>query len=208
MAQDQGVKDRILGLMRERLLQLGYSRVTLDDIASDLGMSKKTLYKYFSGKDELALEAIRFHFGTIEREMNAIISTADPFTVKLHNITMMQRRQMGRLSSLVIADLQKHAPHIWKEIETLRRERLLSKIERLFQDARREHVLRPGIDDRIVLMMILACADAIANPETAMSLSLSMKDVVQSIFRIIFEGALTDEARENLRVMDAAPVQS
>jgi len=208
MAQDEEVKDRILALMRDRLLQLGFSRVTLDEIASDLGMSKKTLYKHFSGKDELALEAVRFHFGMIEAEMNAIVSTSESFTVKLHNITMMQRRHMGRLSSLVVADLQKHAPDIWKEAEMLRRERLPSKIERLFQDARREHVLRPGVDDRIVLMMILACADAIANPETAMSLSLSMKDVVQSIFRIIFEGALTDEARAHFRVMDAAHTQS
>lgn len=203
MDQDKEVKDRILALTRDRLLQLGYSRVTLDEIATELGMSKKTLYKYFAGKNELALEAIRFHFGEIETEMKAIVTSSAPFTEKLHNIMMMQRRQTGRLNSLVVGDLQKHAPRIWKEIETLRRERLLSKIEVLFKNARAEHVFRPDVDDRIVLMMILASADAVANPETAMALSLSIKDIVQSIFHVIFEGALTDEARATIHGIDA-----
>lgn len=203
MDQDKEVKDRILALMRDRLLQLGYSRVTLDEIAAELGMSKKTLYKYFAGKNELALEAIRFHFGEIETEMNAIVSSSAPFTEKLHNIMMMQRRQTGRLNSIVVGDIQKHAPRLWKEIETLRRERLLSKIEVLFRNARAEHVFRPDVDDRIVLMMILASADAVANPETAMALSLSIKDIVHSIFHVIFEGALTDDARTTIHGIDS-----
>ncbi len=203
MNYDQTVKDRILSLMRDRLLLLGFSKVTLDEIASELGISKKTLYKYFSGKDELALEAIRFHFRGIEAEMNEIVSSDQPFIEKLHSIMMMQRRQSGKLNSLVMDDIRKYAPQIWKEIETLRRERLLSKIELLFKTAREERVFRPSVDDRIVLMMILASVDALVNPETALSMSLSMKELIHSIFGVIFEGALTDEARATIRHIDA-----
>jgi AcrR family transcriptional regulator len=204
MGYDQAVKERILSLMRDRLLQLGFSKVTLDEIATELGMSKKTLYKYFAGKDELALEAIRFHFGGIESEMNEIVSSAQPFTEKLHAIMMMQRRQINKLDSLVMEDIRKHAPQIWKEIETLRRERLLSKIEQMFAVARDEHVFRPNVDERVVLMMILACVDAIVNPETVLSLNLSMKDAVYSVFHVIFEGALTEEARAKMVHIGAA----
>ena len=52
------LKDRILTRAEEMFLKSGYSKVTMDEIASNLGMSKKTLYKYFSSKEELVKEII------------------------------------------------------------------------------------------------------------------------------------------------------
>jgi AcrR family transcriptional regulator len=202
MEHDQEVKDRILVFMRDRLLQFGFSKVTLDEIASELGISKKTLYKYFTGKEDLALQAIRFHFIGIASEIDAIVSSSQLFTDKLQSIMMLQRRQIGKISAVGMEDIRKHAPQLWKEIETIRRERLLSKIQLLFQDARRERVFRSVVDDRIVMMMMLACVDQIANPDTAATLSLSIKDVVQTIFQVLFGGALTDEARAKMPVFD------
>lgn len=208
MNNKHAVKDRILVLMRDRLLQLGFSKVTLDEIATELGISKKTLYKYFVGKDDLALQAIRFHFLGIECEMNEIVSQNAPFTEKLHNVMMMQRRQIGKLNSLAIADIQKHAPDLWKEMETLRRERLLSKIEVMFREAHNANVFRPDIDIKIVMKMIFSSVDAIANPEMAATLSKTMGEVVHSIFDVIFSGALTDESRALIPCADTARTET
>ena len=59
------VKERILGESEMLFFRYGVRRVTMDDVAKALGMSKKTLYQYYSDKDELVAEATRAH---LERE--------------------------------------------------------------------------------------------------------------------------------------------
>jgi len=51
------MKDRILQKAGEMFLNLGFKSVTMDDISSELGISKKTVYKYFSNKSKLVEES-------------------------------------------------------------------------------------------------------------------------------------------------------
>ncbi len=53
MTDDIEIKDRILSRAEEMFLKFGYSKVTMDEIAANIGMSKKTLYKFFPSKEEL-----------------------------------------------------------------------------------------------------------------------------------------------------------
>ncbi|WP_111708952.1 TetR/AcrR family transcriptional regulator [Lutibacter citreus] len=63
------MKQSILDKTADIFLKFGYKSVTMDDIANDLGMSKKTLYKYFKNKEDLVDQAtLCFH----ERCLNKI----------------------------------------------------------------------------------------------------------------------------------------
>ena len=53
----QIMRDKILEKSGEMFLTLGFKSVTMDDIARELGISKKTLYKYFSNKANLVAAA-------------------------------------------------------------------------------------------------------------------------------------------------------
>lgn len=56
------MKETILNKTSEIFLKFGYKSVTMDDIANDLGISKKTLYKYFKNKEDLVDQAtLNFH---------------------------------------------------------------------------------------------------------------------------------------------------
>ena len=48
-----GVRDRIVATAERIFLRSGFSRVLMDDLARELGMSKKTLYSHFASKEEL-----------------------------------------------------------------------------------------------------------------------------------------------------------
>ena len=58
MHEEKEIKERILKQAEQLFLQFGYSKVTMDEIAANLGMSKKTLYKFFPSKEELVREII------------------------------------------------------------------------------------------------------------------------------------------------------
>ena len=81
------MRDKILEKAGEMFLSLGFKSVTMDDIASQMGISKKTLYKHFSNKASLVQETIlgiqEMAATTIssikERELNAV---AEEFEIK------------------------------------------------------------------------------------------------------------------------------
>ena len=52
------MKEKILQKAGEMFLNLGFKSVTMDDIASQMAISKKTLYKYFSNKASLVQESV------------------------------------------------------------------------------------------------------------------------------------------------------
>ena len=59
------MKQKILEKSKELFLNLGFKSVTMDDIANALGVSKKTIYKYFTNKTSLVDAVTGFMFESI-----------------------------------------------------------------------------------------------------------------------------------------------
>ena len=66
-------RQRILLAAREHFFAYGYSALTMDGLAAELGMSKKTLYKYFPSKDSLLQEIMSRRTGEIEEGVDRIL---------------------------------------------------------------------------------------------------------------------------------------
>ena len=117
------MKDKIIEKAGELFLNLGFKSVTMDDIANELGISKKTLYKYFSNKNSLVEETtIAMHdscFSIIEmitdQGYNAI---KENFEIKKIFKEMFQNA-----SSSPIYQLKKYYPKIHEK--TMKKELIL-----------------------------------------------------------------------------------
>ena len=78
------VARRILQAAHQHLFQYGYQALTMDDLAHELGLSKKTLYVHFAGKDAIIEKIIAAIGRSLRARMDAVL--ADPqlsFTGKL-----------------------------------------------------------------------------------------------------------------------------
>ncbi|HTR81834.1 MAG TPA: TetR/AcrR family transcriptional regulator [Bacteroidota bacterium] len=202
MTTENEVRERIISFARDHFLHEGFSKVTLDEIASELGMSKKTLYKYFENKEDLLRAGIEENLLRLSREMDTIVTSNEPFAEKLAGVMMMIGKQMSRLSRSAMLDMQKFTPELWKQIETFRREQIFNKIGRMIAQAREESIFRSHVNEQIITLMIINCIQGILNPEVLSQNSFSAEDAFKTIFRTIFEGALTDEARKDFHIFD------
>ncbi|QXP72842.1 TetR/AcrR family transcriptional regulator [Tenacibaculum sp. HL-MS23] len=66
------MRDKIINKAGEMFLSLGFKSITMDDIAKELGISKKTLYKYFSNKAALVDASTEAVHNTINDTINKI----------------------------------------------------------------------------------------------------------------------------------------
>ena len=110
------MKDKILQKAADMFLSLGFKSVTMDDIASELGMSKKTIYSHFSTKRKL-VEASTFY--VLDRVNETICSILDAnydpieetFTIK-----SMVNNLLKNEKSSPSYQLQKYYPKIFKQV--------------------------------------------------------------------------------------------
>jgi AcrR family transcriptional regulator len=100
-------KERILVKAEELFMQYGIRSVSMDDIANNLGMSKKTLYHYYADKDELVDAVVDGHIREIQSDcMNCRNEAKDA----VHEIFITMERimeQFSNMNPMVLYDLEK-----------------------------------------------------------------------------------------------------
>lgn len=113
------MKDKIIAKASELFLKLGFKSVTMDDIAGEMCISKKTIYKYFCNKEVLIVESTSM----VHKQVHEIINT---IVAKNHNAIHenFEIREMfcdmfkNNIDSSPIYQLKKHYPEIYHNIMT------------------------------------------------------------------------------------------
>ncbi len=202
----QGLREQIVARAQELFFAQGFAKVTTDEIATGLGISKKTLYLHFTSKEELFRAAVMKLRTDVATSIDRLVDDPElTFPEKLGKIMDGMAAKIGRVQRPYIEDLQKRFPDLWKELEEFRRDRIVSNFGKLFAEASRTGMLRPDIDPKLFAMMHLTLIQNIANPQTVMQLSLSLVEIFRTITAVLIEGILTDEARGAFRNRESGP---
>jgi len=196
MPSDSEVRTRILNKAREHFFRSGFTKVTTDEIAAELGMSKKTLYKFFPSKEKLLRGAVETHLKETEVGIQRVLRDGRiDFVEKLKRLMKFIGEQLSRLGKPFIHDVRRNAPEVWREVDEFRRTRILSEFGKLFKQGAQKGVFRSDFDLQLILMMYTSAVQEMVNPEVLSQLPNSAAEVVDTIIKVIFEGMLTDEAR-------------
>ncbi len=190
------VKQRIVAHARRHFFAHGFRGVTMDDLAEELGMSKKTLYAHFSGKTTLLEAVIADKFREVELDLNAISSgkSAD-FTGKLLQLLECVERQLEEIQPAFVRDMRREAPEVFRRIEGLREELFQRHFAKLFNEGRKSGLIRKDIPANVIIEVLLAAVHGILNPRKVEELGLTPKTAFTDILRIVLEGAVTEQGR-------------
>src|SRR5262245_39265398 len=114
---------RIVAAARRHFLAHGFRRVTMDDLAEELGMSKKTLYAHFPSKAALLEAVLLDKSRAIEAEVARITSEcSSDFLAGLHQLLACLQRHAEEIRPPFLRDLQREAPELFKVVEGRRRD--------------------------------------------------------------------------------------
>ncbi len=194
------VRDRIVNLARERFLSVGFVRVNMQDLAYSLGMSKKTLYRYFPSKVSLLREVSRAVSLDIHQGVDNILANKRVhFLEKLHRLMAFLASELSKVGRPLLQDVQRYAPKVWQEIDEWRHKRIQVNFSRLVAEGRRKGFFRSEIDSQLLVVIYITLIEGIINPEILSQLPLSASQAFDTVIKVFFEGVLTDRARAAYR---------
>lgn len=189
---------RILAAARPLFFTHGYSALTMDDLARELGLSKKTLYLHFPSKDALVGEILRGFVRDVRASADALF--VDPtlsFTTKLHRFSETMVQRFTRMNPHIFRDLQRSAPHIYRQIEELRHKNIPYIFGRLLEQGQAAGMVRADVDPAFAIEFWRPAIQTLMHPDTLERLQLSPDRVFTQAVNLFFGGLLTPAGRKD-----------
>jgi AcrR family transcriptional regulator len=189
---------RIVSAAGALFLSRGFVRVTADDIAAEVGISKATLYKVFRGKEEILRAVVRGWMVEIGGHVEALIRDESlGFVERLARLFAFVGERISRLGPLFVSDVQKSAPAVWKEVESFRREKLLPNFKSILEAGDKQGLFRGDIDLGLLMEMFLRLIESFVNPAEILRSGRSPAETFESVIKVLFQGILTDRGRRD-----------
>jgi hypothetical protein len=208
MHEDKEIKERILTKAEEIFLQFGFSKVKMEEVAAGLGISKKTLYKFFPSKENLIREIILSRQCVVENYINKIWEDENlDFVAKLKSMMDYLSQQSSRVRGPLMDDIRKCIPDVWNEIHDFKKIKSLEKAKGLFELGVKNGAFRSDIGQDIVILMFTVVAEAILNPEVLSQIPFTGEQAIETILKVIFEGILTEEGRAKYISINSAEIK-
>lgn len=111
------MKEEILERATDMFLNLGFKSVTMDDLAHEMGISKKTIYSHFDNKTELVENCTLHLFNTISKCIDDICSLGKNPIEELYEIKKLMTTHLKNEKSSPQYQLQKYYPKIHESIK-------------------------------------------------------------------------------------------
>jgi AcrR family transcriptional regulator len=185
-------RDRIISAARRHFLAHGFRTVTMADLASELGMSKKTLYAHFTGKEALLESVLRNKFASAEAALEPISANGTRgFPQTLHDLLAAMRRETEEVQPAFVRDLQRETPAMFGLVQGFRRELVQKHFGRVLQAGRKAGLIRKDIPLALMVEILIGTTDAIVNPAKMEALGLAVKTAYSTVVNLFLEGALT-----------------
>lgn len=177
------MRDKIILSAMEQIKKYGFRRFTIKDITADLGISSKTVYKYFGGKDDI-ISAVCTSFMDMEKERILGILEAD--SAWMDKMTAIISGDPVR-----IIELKKHYPAEWQKFMDM--QRFLSRQKRSFiEQGIASGDIRPDIDIDLLGTIIHTCVEALLNLDGS---DLGAQQVLAEFWKMVMCGVLSCESK-------------
>jgi AcrR family transcriptional regulator len=191
---------RIVSAARRHFLSHGFRSVTMDDLAEELGMSKKTLYASFAGKTDLLRAVLLDKFRSIGTDLEDIASAASTNVLdSLHQLLACVQRHAEEIQPSFVRDIRREAPEMFQLVQSRRRDIIQRYFGKIFDAGRKAGVFRKDIPTRLMIEILLGATEAIMNPPKMAELGLTPKTGFLTIITVVLEGVLTEKGRPGER---------
>ena len=196
MIKDNPVERKKIMVFAEKLFrEAGLYKTSMDELASLMHISKKTIYKYFPSKDNLVREIVKFWLVTSTERVDKIVSSKTDVVTKFIRLLEDYSCEFSQMSEKSITDLQIHYPDVWSSIELFRQEKIILYVKKLFRQGYREKYITK-IPVEIVIASVSASIGSVVNPKFLMENNFSTAEALKHVLEIHLKGIITEKGRK------------
>jgi len=183
------MKEKIIQKSAELFLNLGFKSVTMDDIANEMGISKKTIYVHFENKTKL-VEAVTFNaFENICNGIDCICAASQNPIEQLYDVKMFVMHYLKDEKTSPQFQLKKYYPQIYQRLHLKQFEKMHESVQESIQEGVDTGLFRANIDVDFISRMyfngMAGIKDETIFPRTLFTMDYLMESYLEYHLRAI-----------------------
>jgi AcrR family transcriptional regulator len=188
-------KQKILDESTKIFLQEGFYKTPMDEIARELKISKKTIYKYFDSKDTLVKEVVLNFLEQNKNNILNLLNENNDAVTKCFNLFQYFGKLLVSINDKWIRDIQEHYRYLWKEIDEFRTKMMLANISILIEQGKAEGFI-VDYPTNIIVTFFISSVRGIINPDFIVEQKLEPKTILNPTINLLMNAILTDKGKE------------
>lgn len=191
-------EERIVEGAGDLFFSHGIRTITMDDIASALRMSKKTIYQYFRDKNLLVQALTERELKLQLTDMNEIRNSSENPIVEILKLMEYLGNFFKRVNPTLFYDLQKYHPHAWYSFKTFKENEMIGFVEENLKQGIRQKLYRDTIDTKIIARLRIEEVELGFNPRAFPPETFNISDVQLNLLDHFLHGIVSKSGFETI----------
>ncbi len=183
----------------ELFRKYGIKSVTMDDLSTELGMSKKTLYHYFNDKADLVKKVITHEFEKKLTAFKKIMKGPGNAIEHMDAVNRFILTEHKCHKPAMIFDLQKYFPEAHGEIQRAKRNHLLNAILKNLRQGKKEGLYRAKLNEEIIARLHVFRVENILSSDVFKIEELTSSKFFDEIFIYHMHGIASEKGLTELK---------
>ena len=184
-------KGRIIEGAAQLFFAYGIRNVSMDDIAKHIGMSKKTIYQYFTDKDDLVHQFMEVGVNEQMCEMREVAESSENVVEELHKAMLKTRDMFHQINPLMLFELKKYHPKAWEIFNQCKDGEMKAHLIDTLRKGIKEGVFRSDIDVEVLAKMRVEQSQLIFDPKIFPPTQFNVAEVSVQLFEHFVYGIIT-----------------
>lgn len=191
-------REIILDKAMELYLQFGLRSVSMDQIANELGISKKTIYRFFDSKSALVHEGILKMTDEVKCFTDQILTTVKNPIEEIFTMHFAMQEYFTPTHERMLFQLKKYFPETYRHLQKVKEEEIINATLENLKRGMKEGFYRDDFDPEVIARLYLGQAQIIMNDDFFWSDDLDKKELRNQALHYHLHGILSEKGRQTL----------
>lgn len=146
-------RERIIAKAEELFMRYGIRSITMDDIARDLAVSKKTIYQFFKDKHDLVMHVGLHHFEKDKTQICQIAQNCENAIVEVIEMSKHLKNKLKGINPSLFFDLKRYHPKAWKLWQEHKRGFVIEQVKRNIERGIEEGIYKKDLNVEVLAML-------------------------------------------------------
>jgi TetR/AcrR family transcriptional regulator, cholesterol catabolism regulator len=185
----------ILEHVRRLYYRYGIKSVTMDDVAKHLSISKKTLYEYFTDKEDLVRHIVMLEYTNRHNFFQEIKNRNLNAIEELFEVYRMINTMFRDYNASMEYDIHKYYPELFSQVRELRRKRMYDTMYNNMNNGKKEGLYRKDLNSKIIARLLVFKVENMFDNDIFTMEELASVKVFNEVFVYHLQGILNENGR-------------
>jgi AcrR family transcriptional regulator len=192
-------RKQLISEVTQLFMRYGIKSLTMDEIARQLGMSKKTIYQYVADKKDLVKQCIYLAISEEQFKLCVVQEQKGNAIDILLDLNKKVSEKIQNVQPSVLYDIERYYPDAWKIIETHKKEFIFNMIKNNMELGIEEGLYRKNLIPEVIAYSYIVMTNQLFNPDPINPSKYDFQTLHKEIARYHIRGIASEKGRIYLK---------